>query len=231
MPTARHSLRQAIVVLDMPPSLPTLGEPQSPSIGMLQASSLLLRDVIGALVAINGVSIAVVARPGTAAGDPSARLPAGVELVVVRDRPDAVGDLALDAVRRHFGRDDSPVLVLAGDTIGCGVRNAATALSTLARADAAIGFSVAGGVYAVAVRSVEVAAALHAQGWLGALETGGAAPESLPGPPMTVSRSLARLHRGGDCATAEELRTVVASAPTAMPRIAAALGLPPRLTR
>ncbi|MGI8477052.1 MAG: DUF2064 domain-containing protein [Thermomicrobiales bacterium] len=230
MPTARHSLRQAIVVLDMPPILPFLGEPISPSSGMLQASSLLLRDVIGALVAINGVSIVVVARPGTAAGDPSARLPAGVELVVVRERS-AAGDIAHEALRRHFEHDDSPVLVLAGDTIGCGVRNAATALSTLARADSAIGLSVAGGVYAVAVRSVEVAASLHAQGWLGALETGGAAPESLPGPPMTVSRSLARLHRGGDSATIDELRTVVASAPTAMPRIAAALGLPHRLTR
>lgn len=145
MPTARHSLRQAIVVLDMPPIFSFLVEPISPSSGMLQASSLLLRDVIGALVAINGVSIVVVARPGTAAGDPSARLPAGVELVVVRDSPDADGDLAHDALRRHFEHDDSPVLVLAGDTIGCGVRNAATALSTLAHADAAIGLSVAGG--------------------------------------------------------------------------------------
>lgn len=100
-------------------------------------------DLLGAAVAVNGVTLFLTVERPDIAHELAAELPFGVgALVVPFDRDDPMG-----LVRPFAERDFERLLLVAGDTLGVSVRLLATGFSVLAHESVVVGLSPGGGAF------------------------------------------------------------------------------------
>lgn len=145
MAKQRVSERQAVLLV-MRPGRITQSSPPAP--GHLSDLELaLLRDNLGIAVAVNGVTIGVVAQSIAEAAVLSSVLPHDVELFAPDPgvfEPNAPVWHAMEACwQRAFAR----IVAIRSDVIGLTVRTVSTALSCLAQADVVTGFTPNGDWY------------------------------------------------------------------------------------
>lgn len=159
---SRVSVRQAVVI--MPPAVPARGQDAAwPS----QMAPALLQDLIGVLVAVNGVTLFTAAPNLPDAVSLSRVLPEGIDVLVPEDETETRSQLLAAALRQVLSRNFERVVAVAPDTIRLTVRTVSTALSALASADAVAGRTPQGGLYLFGTKSlagVELASAADIAG-------------------------------------------------------------------
>ena len=228
MQSGRVSPRQGVVVLPLPAS----GLAGSGLAGHFDPTRLrsivraVFFDVLGALVRVDGITVAVIASPDEDGQPLLAGLPAGIEIITVgrsaatAAQPDRLLTAAFGALLdRNFDR----VAGVAGDVLRLTPRIVATALSSLGGADLVVGPSGGDRGYLVAVRDRR---GLRALGTDGKGPFGGAALLEAARSQGLVARRLEPLPRLAELDSRAALETVVAHNSAAMPRLMERLGQP-----
>ncbi len=113
----------------------------------------LLLDNLGIVVAVNGVTIGVVARSIADAALLSRALPHDVELFAPDSDAAESDQTVLDAMEEYRQRAFARIVAIRSDVIGLSVRIVSTGLTSLALADIVAGFTPHGDWYLAGVRS------------------------------------------------------------------------------
>ena len=155
----RVSLRQAVIVEGPPAMIEPADSRFDPEARRADLRRRVFLDVLRSLVAINGVTISVLATPRLQARSFAAVVPPGVDLVVPAAEVLAREGALFWAFRTHLERAFVHVVAVAGDTLALPARAVATGLSSLANADLVAGATPEGALFLLGVRD-EVGLAL-----------------------------------------------------------------------
>lgn len=222
---SRKSPRQAILV-DVgdlrSPGLPGGEQPTDPWAEELRRAVLL--DLLGSLVAVNGVTISVLSAGSAHAEAIATAIPPGIDVIVPpADGIDREGRFVW-AVKNHLQRAFSRVVAIAADVPALQTRIVATALGSLATSDVVVGPTTSTGLYLLGVcdeRGLSIATAAGAATGFDGLSlaaiTGAAKTQG------AVVRSVERRCRLANDQRLDQLRDAVAATPSAAPRTAALL--------
>lgn len=199
----RVSPRQAIIGINVPPG------------GWAAAFALpLLLDVLGTLVAVDGVTLALCLPDTPTAAAESERIPAGIEVLsgvtVAATSLPAVADAFAE---RRFER----IAFVATDAVGLSARLLSTVLSALATEPSIVGRTPEGGTYLVGLRAEWVRSDPDAAGALLALLEQTGVWRRLPG------RQVEPLPRLGELGSLAELRSAMRGRERFLPRLAGQL--------
>lgn len=159
----RLTPRQAVVIIARHPGDARLSS-LARDIGAGRLDDLLLailRDVIAAVVRVDGVSVTVVAPTTVAAAHLRQVLPAGLDLIAP-PQPVAGGRLRGFALAAHAHRGFERIVVIDGAVLRLTARVIGTGLGALATADTVVGGFRRGSAYAFGVRDRHIPAVLPA---------------------------------------------------------------------
>ena len=228
MRSGRVSPRQGVIVLPLPAS-GLAGSSLAVEFDPARLRSIVMAaffDVLGALVRVDGVTLAVIAPPDESGQALLADLPAGIEVIAVGESAAASAQperLLTAAFGALLDRDFDRVAGVAGDVLWLTPRIVATALSSLGGADLVVGPTRRDRGYLVGVRDRRGLGALGAEG--GGPFGGTRLLESARSRGL-VARRLEPLPRLADLDDRAALETAVAHNPAAMPRLSERLGHP-----
>lgn len=198
----RISVRQAIVVF----------HEQSSSTLCARFAVPAALDLLGTMVAVNGVSLIVTCATKEGRRQFAKIIPAGVELLAPPSGQPAIGWAARELVSRGFER----VVFVASDVLGLPARVLSTAMSAvdvvgILRADTADGEPYLIGFSAMSVDGVSVCSNLSM------FEDAKVMDRIRP------TRGFERFPRLGELQTVDQLRTVATASPALLPRVCAAI--------
>lgn len=154
----RVSLRQAVIVEGPPAAIALAGSRRDPEARPDRRHRVFL-DVLRSLIAVNGVTVSVLAASPLQARSLAAVVPPGVDVVAPAADALAREGALIWAFRTHLERAFVHVVAVAGDTLALPARTVATGLSSLASADLVAGATPEGTLFLLGVRD-EVGLAL-----------------------------------------------------------------------
>jgi 2-phospho-L-lactate guanylyltransferase (CobY/MobA/RfbA family) len=224
----RVSPRQGVVVLPLPAS-DLAGSGLAAEFDPTRLRSIVLAvlfDVLGALVRVDGVTLAVIVPPDESGRALLAKLPAGIEVIAVGRTAAATAQperLLTAAFGALLDRDFDRVAGVAGDVLRLTPRIVATALSSLGSADLVVGPTRRDRGYLVGVRDRRGLGALGAES--GGPFGGARLLDAARGRGL-VARRLEPLPRLAELEGRAALESAVAHNPAALPRLMEQLGQP-----
>jgi hypothetical protein len=223
----RVSPRQAVIVAPLSTAAlaGTCLAAEAPSGDLVGLLRVTLMDVIGALVRVDGVTLAIIGPTSSDDIEVYSELPAGIEVIdpgVGQGGLVRTGRLVPAAIGALLDRQFDRVVALAGDVLRLAPRIVATGLSALGEAEVVVGPTKGGHGYLVGVRDQPGRELLFEPE--GGAPFGGAPLVALAQGRRRVVRRLEVLPRLIELADLAAVRAAVQQEPTRTPRLASLIG-------